>query len=1374
MKLLIYSKNDNMVKKTSFDLASYKEKLVATKPTEINDIDSFISAFHDISTALVETDSSPKMSILKLDTMTIWFTRALQLSKIIQGFLVQFYLLERAAQLTVIFNYICQVYETGNAPFTNAASGLLSKLLQFTNKVCVANGNKSLVIQFSEVIMSIPSTQKSFSVISENFLKDMDGSVSALSNNEKSFPEKCLEVMWSSALANSASKAFTSFYTRLHAPKNDTELYIQAWSTRVEKSLNIASERANIISYLLPKLFRPCPSGFLDWVKSLKITKGTENWRVLMLPLLNCAYTISPSNDPIASEVLSQEELLLLLKNSDEYCRRDAFALVCSSVSATKGPPKYALDVLLNPSILRVFFRETITPESRSDFYSLLRKALLNCREFIITQEKRLIKKPDGELEANVQILKSRLRSLYDFTVSQIIPDSSYPQLALSADIIRFFVDYEFDGVERGIKRDVKSRLQIFEIYSLEFIGTLLRFASNNYEDVRLQCSYILNHCPLERFEGVYRQDMMENTLALLSSLKGRQSDGGAQVIKSVAQIYLRNEKPNELFGCLHMILSNMNSCIKADLSVHGHFTAIGEILSLISPMFYENHQLKLGPIIASLLHTSFQMWEIIKPQMTLAPSKIEDESDSEAWRSVKENSFLLKTILTLNASNQWKVFDQDIFLNICDLLMDQLSNISHRGAFSAIYPTFVQACELCYGTNLNNKPGEWLEANLKLLETKEQLISRRSAGLPFLLTAILNSCGSDEEKLQSYLDTTFSEIFRVAQIEYIPSVDEKNDLPQVHAFNCMRCIFKESSLSLSVPNFVEKALELSLTYLDHPAWAIKNGAVMLFTALQERIFGSHKLGEITPSRNAALFFGKYSSIKNSLLEKLENSENFNDIFLVLSILLRLQTFSESDKTLDPFVDIIIEKILGHQVWKIREMAAKLLCMMTHNQEYSRVIEKLGVFDGISRNEIHGRLICLLEFTAFAKRSKLDYYPCLKSVENWFLKVPFKCCWINSRAALLILIKGKLSDEVVQVLKSRVQDVLVDNKLPLNGPRRLFIESAVTAILQSCGDKLEAIELSLVYLKADPYEIQLATLEYWMDKCADFANVIELHNAVIDVINDDHVWNHVKAKCLSLLVSSNVSISKPLKLLENWTDSMKSFGVVVEARLKHMNVIDICESAIKSSADSLPEESRLFSVLTCKSLLRDSTENEQVAAKALFLLYEKLSDEASHVRSLACTGNTCAEFSRELVLNNLAQRYPKEAFNIFVQYVENSVMMNLKDFRSEQANTQFEIERWNLFRNEVDVLRELTEKLSEFSKSLQNYRKLIEEVSSRCITSVWELVEANGDLILSWTFNEHLDSAIRKILVLEKVCSEESKSEIIKIREMLRTKHYYI
>ena len=1359
-----------MLDTDSLNLEKIKQDLLGTKACDVHDTAAFISTFVALSTALAKAEASEKRSTLKIDTMALWFTRALQLTRLKDDFHEQFQNCGQSLQLMCVFTHVCQAFASGSGPFTNAASGLLSKLLQFTSNFCVYSEDSSMIHEMSGLVLAIPSSQKSFFSIAESLMKVFDSAASIFSERGDYFPKKCLEVMKASPLANSASKAFVLYYTRLHDPQSNSLSYISAWSPLVLEHISIVSERANILNQLLPKLFKPCPERFIEWIKSLNLDhRSTE-----ILPLLKCALSLSPSNDPISLGVMTETELLRLLKNSNESCRQDAWALVCTAFTAKAYPPEYALNSILDPLILQIFFKECLAPESRSSFFSSSRKAIVNCRDYIATLENRFLKKPDHIQEARIHELKMRMGTIYDFVTSQMVPDSSYSQLTLCTDFLNLFIEFEFDGIERGVRKDIKTSTKVFDIFTQQLVSTLLRLVSNNYEDIRLRCSNMLASCPFETFQSINDEKMMINTLDLLSSFKGRQSDGGAEVFKALGQIYLANNRSHDLLRCLHLILTNLNRKLGEDLPVHGHIRAIGEVLELMTPSFYEEHQLKLNPIFASLLHTSFQMWEIIKPQMIAAPFTDDADADSQCWRSVKENSYLLTVIINLNNLSRAKILEEKTFVNICDLLMDQLSNISHRGAFAAIYPTFVRACELCYHTNLDGKPFDWLQANLQLLETKEQLISRRSAGLPFLITAILNSCVTYPTRLDNFLEYTFSELFRVASMNYVPHADEKNDLPQVHAFNCLKCLFKESALSQAVQSYIEEALKLSISHLDHPAWAIKNGAVMLFTALQERIFGSQTIGELESCKNASLFFRRYPGIESILLQKLEHSNSLNDIFVVLSILLRLQTFSHTDTTLAPFTKIIILKVLGHRSWKIREMASKLLCLMTHIHVFPKLVSRMAQFEDLTQNEIHGRLMCLLEITTLTKRSRMDHSYIIERLNEWTLEALKDSSWTVLRATILILENGKPTPAVLQALKLRIDSILSNERRPLNGPLRLFIESAVKLALTASNDSAEAILLSRNYLTATFYEAQIATLEFWEKDCPAFRSASGLHSIVVDLIQDDKSWNLVKTKCLRLLLDSDIVIQGALLPLVNWNQNMHMLYLVLEARLEGSNKHQVIESAEKLAMDNYHEKSRQLSLAACKSLLSCGFKDEIVAARARLLLYEKLSDESSKVRSEACIGDACAAESEKHVLDELVQHHQNISITLFSERLQESITKNIRDFLLEKENTFFELERSNLYRNEVNEAKDLINSLIILISKQPIMRLSIEKVAARCVESVVGLIKANEELISSWTFNVHLDSAIRKVSQLGPICSESVKTEILQMKNNLREKHYYI
>ena len=162
-------------------------------------------------------------------------------------------------------------------------------------------------------------------------------------------------------------------------------------------------------------------------------------------------------------------------------------------------------------------------------------------------------------------------------------------------------------------------------------------------------------------------------------------------------------------------------------------------------------------------------------------------------------------------------------------------------------------------------------------------------------------------------------------------------DIPQVHAFNCIKHIFIDSQLSSLCTPYVNQVLTLSLINFYNPTWAIRNCAVMLFTALQNRLFGTSKLGDFFHAYLQDYYLLNTMALKIFCFQNLvdasaavEQDTKFNVIFPILTILSRLENPSTSDPKLQKFETLLI-KCLHHKYWKVREMAAKSLAAIVYH-----------------------------------------------------------------------------------------------------------------------------------------------------------------------------------------------------------------------------------------------------------------------------------------------------------------------------------------------------------------------------------------------------------------------------------------------------------
>ncbi|KAJ2716244.1 hypothetical protein H4R19_000753, partial [Coemansia spiralis] len=243
----------------------------------------------------------------------------------------------------------------------------------------------------------------------------------------------------------------------------------------------------------------------------------------------------------------------------------------------------------------------------------------------------------------------------------------------------------------------------------------------------------------------------------------------------------------------------------------------------------------------------------------------------SYCWRAVKEVSGLLAAVATslagtdqptrapqcadgrtskLSGAAQLLVPEATVG-RIGALLHTLLTSIRHRGAFSAVHPAFRDLCGRMYqspAAALNQQVGRWLDQCLDTAAICKISVTRRSAGWPLCLLAIV-TC--DKLATQALLPRALDRIFALAKDLHTegPNGDEggadgTTDLPQVHALNMLRELVDDHSLASEIVPYVEQAYVLSLTGLRSRRWAIRNACSLLYAALTRRVFGNSRSRE--------------------------------------------------------------------------------------------------------------------------------------------------------------------------------------------------------------------------------------------------------------------------------------------------------------------------------------------------------------------------------------------------------------------------------------------------------------------------------------------------------------------------------------------------
>ncbi|KAM9609197.1 tRNA (32-2'-O)-methyltransferase regulator THADA isoform 4-T6 [Morphnus guianensis] len=213
-------------------------------------------------------------------------------------------------------------------------------------------------------------------------------------------------------------------------------------------------------------------------------------------------------------------------------------------------------------------------------------------------------------------------------------------------------------------------------------------------------------------------------------------------------------------------------------------------------------------------------------------------------WRSMKEVSLLLGTLCKLLPSHAISEPSDGLITveqvkNIGDYFKHHLLQSRHRGAFELAYAGFVQLTEMlsrCNSESLRKMPAQWLSGVLEEIKSCDPsstlCATRRSAGIPFYIQALLAS--EPKKSKTDLLKMTMKELISLAA----PLNESLSVIPQVHALNILRALFRDTRLGENIMPYVADGIQVAILGFTSPVWAVRNSSTLLFSALITRIFG--------------------------------------------------------------------------------------------------------------------------------------------------------------------------------------------------------------------------------------------------------------------------------------------------------------------------------------------------------------------------------------------------------------------------------------------------------------------------------------------------------------------------------------------------------
>ena len=176
---------------------------------------------------------------------------------------------------------------------------------------------------------------------------------------------------------------------------------------------------------------------------------------------------------------------------------------------------------------------------------------------------------------------------------------------------------------------------------------------------------------------------------------------------------------------------------------------------------------------------------------------------------------------------------------------------------------------------------------------------TRRSAGIPALMTGIL-AANSESPAINKVI----AQLKTLARQPAAFTAKGETNLPQVHAMNCLKEIFKSSSLGKRCENHIADCLQIAAESLKSEmyvllrdsnrieltiySWAIRNCGLLLLRSLIDCLFGTSESKSVTEAgwdgKSVRLAYERYPALPDILLNLIATEPNERVAYMSLQI----------------------------------------------------------------------------------------------------------------------------------------------------------------------------------------------------------------------------------------------------------------------------------------------------------------------------------------------------------------------------------------------------------------------------------------------------------------------------------------------------------
>ncbi|KAJ4197938.1 hypothetical protein NW755_000632 [Fusarium falciforme] len=745
------------------------------------------------------------------------------------------------------------------------------------------------------------------------------------------------------------------------------------------------------------------------------------------------------TSDGESSIVLHEKVLESVLAHPSHEVRSLALSLLVSSPSTTRPYSSTALD-LLRKHLATYFadsdakFRNEVAGKVR-DMFKRVRGAIFVLKKSIPRAAARDQKGQSGQTVSKPILYRTNLISLPEaqlvdcldyhqkflfwyisFLCSELTPTASYQRHAASLKAVTFILRMEGEATKTW--ETVDDQELFFDLFNGRWLRALSDLVMDPFDDIRDHSATVLKRIfSDERYRNFHlmatggKVNPAEELAELLRrsdelarrTARADHSDGVARVCQLLYRFSQDEQQRLDLLSKLVGGVQEKLTVAEKDLGravldapLHGDFASLCYTWQVVSELQFSETELQaVRSLQDSLVTCCERVWAAVRdilcddsPEGHL-PQELEevdglDTKDvlSYSFRSVHESSNLLRTLILpiKQRSREGKIFpSREVYERIGNLTFTQLASLRHRGAFATVALTFSTCCQLVKHLDQGEADAEgpdlletWYNGTLDAIHAQVST-TRRSAGIPSMMTGVLSANAASPS-----FEQVMAKLMEIASQEARAAETDGSNLPQVHAYNCLKEIFKSSYLTAignKSEKFLTQCLELAANGLKSELWAIRNCGLILLRSLIDCLFGSHQSKATMEAgwdgKANRISYHRYPSLPKVLLNLLKSGHQMmaatatssaaaESVFPALDIIRR----AGPPELLREELQVHIAKYLASPVWHVREIAARTLCScLLHDLWLDAIIslaaESVRSPIGNVQNHVHGVLLSL-------------------------------------------------------------------------------------------------------------------------------------------------------------------------------------------------------------------------------------------------------------------------------------------------------------------------------------------------------------------------------------------------------------------------------